>query len=155
DIDYSDLDVSAFSTIGRPHIADALVKKGYGKNRTEVFLKYLTEDKPAYVPPQGPDVKEAVELIKNHGGFAVLAHPSTIEKDFDVYRLIEIGFDGIEAFYPTHTNSKTKKYIEIAKKYNLIVTAGTDYHGPNTDREIMDIYKYDSKEMKNIEKLFL
>lgn len=154
EIDYSELEISDLSTVGRPHIADVLVKKGYGTNRADVFCKFLIEGKPAYVEPKGPDVFEAVELIKNNGGFVVLAHPSTIERDFDLEKLIKIGFDGIEAFYPTHTNSKIKRYIEIGKKYNLIITAGTDYHGPNTERELMDLYEYDKNIMKGVERLF-
>lgn len=154
DIKYSDLNISDLSTVGRPHLADALIKKGYGKTRSEVFFKYLVEGRPAYVEPRGPDIGEAVELIKRTGGFAILAHPSTIEKDFDLEKLIiDFEFDGIEAFYPTHTIPKVNRYIELAKKYNLIITAGTDYHGPNTDRELLDVYKYDSNIMYGIERM--
>lgn len=154
DIDYSELDISEFSTVGRPHIADVLVKKGYGSSRADVFYKFLIEGKPAYVEPRGPDVVEAIELIKNNGGVVVLAHPSTVEKDFDLEKLIRLGFDGIEVFYPTHTNTRIKRYTEIAKKYNLIITAGTDYHGPNTERELMDLYRYDRNLMNGVERLF-
>lgn len=154
DIDYSELGVSEFSTVGRPHVADLLVKKGYGTSRFDVFNKFLIEGKPAYVEPRGPDIREAIDLIKNSGGVAVLAHPSTVEKDFDLEKLIKLGFDGIEVFYPTHSESKIRRYIELAKKYNLLITAGTDYHGPNTDRELMDIYRYDKNIMIGIERLF-
>ena len=155
DIDYSDLHISDLSTVGRPHIADALVKKGYGRTRFDVFFKYLVEGREAYVEPRGPDVAEAVDLIKRCGGVAVLAHPLTIERDFDIERIIsEVGFDGIEAFYPTHTPRSINRYIEIAKKYNLIITAGTDYHGPHTDRDLIDLYKYDKNLMKGVERLF-
>ncbi|MGC8867122.1 MAG: PHP domain-containing protein [Elusimicrobiales bacterium] len=154
DISFDDLKISSMTTVGRPHIADALVEKGYGCSRNEAFLKYLVEGKPAYVEPRGPDVDEAIEVIKNAGGLAVLAHPRMVEKFFDIEMLIKKGFDGIEAFYPAHTSWGIKRYIEIAHKYNLIVTAGTDYHGPQTDRQDMDIYSCDLEEIKMMERLF-
>ncbi len=154
DISFEDLKVSSLVSVGRPHIADVLVGKGYGASRGEVFWKYLVEGKEAYVEPRGPDINEAIEVIKNAGGFAVLAHPQTVEDSFDIEDLIKKGFDGIEVFYPAHTSSKVRKYIEIANKYNLIITAGTDYHGPATDRHEMDVYFYDPRMMKNIERLF-
>lgn len=154
DITYSDLKISDLATVGRPHIADALINKGYGRSRGEAFFTYLVEGREAYVPPKGPDVAEAVELIKRSGGFAILAHPSTIERYFDIERIIaEFDFDGIEAFYPTHNETKITRYIEIAKKYNLIVTAGTDYHGPNTDRQLLDLYEYDRDIMVGVERM--
>ncbi|HOJ86381.1 MAG: PHP domain-containing protein [Elusimicrobiales bacterium] len=152
-ISFDDLKANSLTTLGRPHIADALIEKGYGKTRTEVFHKYLIEGCYAYVKPRGPDISEAIKTIKNAGGVAVLAHPSTIEGSFNVEDVIKMGFDGIEVFYPTHTNNKTKKYLEIAKKYNLIVTAGTDYHGPGTDREKLDLFKFETDKFNNIEKI--
>jgi len=153
-ISFDELDFGLLTTIGRPHISDLLVKKGYGKTRTEVFHKYLVEGCYAYVKPQGPDIDEAIKTIKNAGGVCVLAHPSTIEGSFNLEDIIKKGFDGIEVFYPTHTNSKIRKYLEIARKYDLIVTAGTDYHGPGTDREKIDLYEYDFEKYFNIERLF-
>lgn len=153
-IDFDEINVDSTDTVGRPHIADILIKKGYGRTRSEVFHKYLIEGCYAYVKPMGPTVNEVLELIKNNKGLAVLAHPSTIEGHFNVEDIIKKGFDGIEAFYPTHTNSKVRKYLEIARKYDLIVTAGTDYHGPGTERETMAYYVYDDKFL-NTERLFV
>lgn len=154
EITFEELNIRSFSTVGRPHIADVLVKKGYGKTRSEVFLKYLVEGKPAYVEPKGPEINEVIDLIKSSKGFAVLAHPGTVDGYFNIEEIVKKGFDGIEVFYPSHSSSKIKKYLEIALRYSLIVTAGTDYHGPGTDREEMDIYLYSSNNMKNIERLF-
>ncbi|MEF3280550.1 MAG: PHP domain-containing protein [Elusimicrobiota bacterium] len=153
DIKFEDLEFKESSTVGRPHIADALVKKGYGKTRTEVFYKYLVEGCHAYVKPRGPRLEEAIKTIKNAGGVAVLAHPSTIEGSLNVEEVIKSGFDGIEAFYPTHTNNKVKKYLGIAAKYNLIVTAGTDFHGPKTDKNIMDKFEFDLSKLLNIDRI--
>lgn len=152
DISLDDLDVSLLTTIGRPHIADVLVKRGYGSTRNDVFYKYLVEGKPAYVSPMGPDLKEAIETIKDAGGFTILAHPGSIEGAFDIEELVR-NFDGIEVFYPAHTSSMIKRYLSIAKKYNLIVTAGTDYHGPGTTRDLMDYYIFDKEELLNIERV--
>jgi len=143
-ISFEDLEINDISTVGRPHIADALVRKGYGSTRTEVFHKYLIEGRYAYVEPMGPTIKQSITAIKEAGGIAVLAHPSTIEGSFNVENVIkDYEFDGIEAYYPSHTNSKIRKYLDIAKRYNLIITAGTDFHGPQTDRDIMDMFVYD------------
>lgn len=150
DISFEELDASSLTTIGRPHIADVLVRKGYGKTRNEVFNKYLVEGCYAYVKPQGPDIYEAIKTIKEAGGVSVLAHPSTIEGSFNIEDVIKKGFDGIEAFYPTHKNSRIRKYIELAKKYNLIVTAGTDYHGPGSEKEIMDMFEFNKSNLLNI-----
>ncbi len=153
-ISFEELNWNSNVTVGRPHIADLMIKKGYGKTRTEVFHKYLVEGCYAYVKPKGPDIKEAIKTIKNAGGIVVLAHPSTIEGSFDIEDVIKMGFEGIEVFYPTHTNGKIKKYLNIAEKYNLIVTAGTDYHGPKTDKDVMDMYEYEKEKMLKIDEIF-
>ena len=145
-ISFDELNINDISTVGRPHIADILIKKGYGSTRSEVFHKYLVEGCYAYVEPMGPTIKEAVCAIKDSMGVAVLAHPSTIEGSFNIEGIIkQYDFDGIEAYYPSHTNSKIRKYLDIAKRYDLIITAGTDFHGPNTDRNVMDLFIYDEK----------
>jgi predicted metal-dependent phosphoesterase TrpH len=143
-ISFDELNMDELITVGRPHIADVLVKKGYGKTRSEVFYKYLVEGCYAYVEPLGPTIREAIDVIKNANGLGVLAHPAQIEGCFDIDELIrKYEFDGIEVFYPSHTATKVKKYLDIANKYNLIVTAGTDFHGPNTDRKVIDVFEYD------------
>ncbi len=120
------------NTLGRPHIALALIEKGYAQNIPEAFNKYLNEKGLCYVARRKLDAKYAIELIRSAGGTAVLAHPKLIRTN-DIGGLIEelvdCGLQGIEAYYPSHSDGDVEKFVEIAKENNLIVTAGSDYHG--------------------------
>lgn len=124
-------------TLGRPHVADALRRKGVVKDRGEAFKRFLSHDADAYVPPMGPTVAEAVAAIKAAGGWTSLAHPGTVKKDVDLGPWVEQGLDGIEACYRAHTGPQTQRFLEAAKRYGLLVTGGSDFHGPNTGRETL------------------
>lgn len=125
----------AHETIGRPHVADALRRLGIVKSRQEAFDRFLATDKPGYVPPMGPSPKEAVELIKDAGGFACLAHPQTAGKEPALDELAKIGLDAVEVHYAAHTPSQRRAYGEWARSRGLLALGGTDYHGPRTGRE--------------------
>ena len=108
--------------------------KGFVKTRQKAFEKYIAHGKPAYVAPCGPGIEEAIKTIKEAGGLAVLAHPGIVKKILELGKWKEMGLDGIEAFYPAHTNAGTREFLAMAKTHGLLVTAGTDYHGPGTGR---------------------
>lgn len=120
------------NTLGRPHIAKALEEKGYVSDTHEAFTKYLNEDGLCYVTRKKITQKEAFDLILGAGGSPVIAHPKFIQTD-DLESLIkeakDMGLAGIEAYYPKHNDAEAAKYEKIAKKYGLIVTQGSDYHG--------------------------
>jgi hypothetical protein len=121
-------------TLGRPHIAAVLLEKGYVKNTQEAFDKYLANGAAAYVERDRMTSLEAIELLKGAGGVAVLAHPgiyrlSDSELDEAVSGLADAGLQGIEVIYPEHTREMEGKYYEIAGRYGLAVTGGTDFHG--------------------------
>lgn len=122
-------------TLGRPHIADALRRKKLVKDRGDAFKRYLSHDAEAYVPPMGPTVAEAVAAIKSAGGWSSLAHPGTVKKDIDLTPWVEQGLDGIEACYRAHTGPQAQRFLESAKRFGLLVTGGSDFHGPGTGRE--------------------
>lgn len=122
-------------TLGRPHIADALRRKKLVKDRGDAFKRFLSYDAEAYVPPMGPTVAEAVAAIKSAGGWSSLAHPGTVKKDIDLTPWVEQGLDGIEACYRAHTGPQTQRFLESAKRFGLLVTGGSDFHGPGTGRE--------------------
>ena len=122
-------------TLGRPHVADALRRKRVVKDRAEAFKRFLTPEAPAYVPPMGPTVADAVEAIKAAGGWNSLAHPGTVKRDFDLTPWVEAGLTGIEACYRKHTGPQTQRFMESAKRFGLLVTGGSDFHGPGTGRE--------------------
>jgi 3',5'-nucleoside bisphosphate phosphatase len=134
-IELSDLEkVSGHGQCGRPHIAQLLIQKGVVKNMDEAFEKYLASGGSAYAQRQVLQAGEAIAMIKNAGGLAVLAHPQQLEKSGqDVGTLIGVlraeGLDGVEVYYPTHSRHFKKKLIALAKKHDLLITGGSDYHG--------------------------
>ncbi|HZL79872.1 MAG TPA: PHP domain-containing protein [Candidatus Limnocylindrales bacterium] len=114
---------------GRPHVARALVKEKLIGNLDEAFEKYLKKGRPAWVPKTKMSALEAVELIHQAGGLAVMAHPGLNRTDEIIPDLVDAGLDGIECFHTKHSTTMAERYLEIAEKYNLLVTGGSDCHG--------------------------
>lgn len=114
---------------GRMHVAEVIWRHGYCSTIVEAFIKYIGDNCPAYVPKKTLNPQQAIELITNAQGAAVLAHPGLTQKDHIIGDLVKYGLQGIEAYYPSHTPQLVDKYLKIAKKYNLIVTGGSDFHG--------------------------
>lgn len=115
-------------SIGRFHIARALVKKGEFKTVREAFEKMLGKDKPAYAPRYFPEVEEIVDVIHQAGGQAVLAHPKLVENDSLVEEICT-KVDGLEIFYPNHQAEDIQRYLSFAEKFKLLVVGGSDFHG--------------------------
>ena len=123
--------------IGRPHFARVMQNKGYVSTKEEAFEKYLGDDRPGYVRKKRLTPQQAIELITIAGGVSVLAHPKylNLEKTrFEnlVKHLKDFGLWGIEVFYSKNTFSENVFFEEIALKYDLFITAGSDYHGANS-----------------------
>lgn len=120
-------------TVGRPDIADEMVKNGFAATRLEAFEEYLSVDKKAYVPAKRLTPMEAVELAHEFSGKAVLAHPKNLKMpqhamaDY-LSQLVGQGLDGIEADYFSHTIFERQFYKSLADKHKLIVTGGSDFH---------------------------
>jgi len=124
-------------TIGRPHIARAMLEKGYIETFTEAFDKYIGRDGPAYVEREKMMPEEAVALIIRSHGLPVMAHPFTVtEPEAMVASLKAAGLAGIEAYYKDNTDEQTAALVEMADKYGLIVTGGSDYHGIDESHEV-------------------
>ena len=121
--------------VGRPHIAEAMVKAGYVSCAQEAFDRYLKKDGPAYVPKEFLTPTEGIALIKRYGGIPVLAHPHTLElntmEKFTrfVGLLRDAGLEGIEIWYSGNSPRKVAIYRELADRYGLCVTGGSDFHG--------------------------
>ncbi|MCP4264228.1 MAG: PHP domain-containing protein, partial [Candidatus Brocadiaceae bacterium] len=122
-------DVSKEGSPGRMHIADVLCRKGYCSGIRESFQKYLSDNGPAYVSKEALTLKDAIELIISSDGVPVLAHPGVTKRDTLIPKMVEYGLQGIEAYYPTHQPDVVKRYLQIAKKHDLVVTGGSDCHG--------------------------
>jgi len=118
-------------SIGRAHIARALIKIGAFKSVRDVFDKLLAKGKPAYVPRYLPEVDEIIDVIHQAGGAATLAHPKLIGDDALVEELCT-KVDGIEVYYPCHRPEDVQHYFFLAKKYNLLITGGSDFHGASS-----------------------
>ncbi|MGC8722703.1 MAG: PHP domain-containing protein [Acidobacteriota bacterium] len=129
--------VSGGGLVGRPHFAKVLVDKGYVATRQEAFDRYLAKGRPAYVDKARLSPEESIALIRAAGGVAVLAHPLQLqaadEKALDaiVQALVEAGLQGLECHYRNHTPEDTRRFLALAKRYGLLVTGGSDFHGTN------------------------
>lgn len=121
--------ISGPGTIGRLHIARAMVTEGIVGSIPEAFSRYIGDKSPAYYSGFKLSPQEAILLIKNSGGVAVLAHPYIINNEQVIAKIIEYGIMGIEAYYPEHAAKATKQYVELARSRGLLVTGGSDCHG--------------------------
>ncbi len=135
-IKFHDLEIiSGGGEIGRPHFARVMLEYGYVKSLQMAFDLYLKKGAPAYEPKAILTPAEAIKIIHNAGGVAVLAHPITlnIALPADLIKAIsdlkEAGIDGIECYYPEHDTQFTRELLEICKKLYLVSTGGSDYHG--------------------------
>lgn len=119
----------ADESIGRPHIADALVRKGYVSSMTEAFDRYLGKDGAAYVNPPRIRPQTALQWIVDAGGVPVLAHPGLYNQDELIGELAGLGLAGLEVYHSDHSPEQEAHYLALAERYHLIVTAGSDFHG--------------------------
>lgn len=116
-------------TVGRLHVARAMVKEGIVTSTAEAFAKYIGDNCPGYVLGFRLSPYEAINLIKETGGIPVLAHPYTLNKNNLISELIAHGIMGLEVYYPEHSQAMVERYLNLTKKYNLLVTGGSDCHG--------------------------
>jgi predicted metal-dependent phosphoesterase TrpH len=130
-------EIAGDGSIGRPHVAQAMLEKGYVKTFEEAFDKYIGHGGPAYVEREKLTPEEAVALILRAKGIPVLAHPFTVKNSEAIIKsLKKAGLIGIEAYYKDNTPAAIQATLKLAGKYSLIATGGTDYHGIS-DNEVM------------------
>jgi len=135
DITYDEVRALAGSdSVGRPHIARALMNKGVVTSAKEAFDRFLGDGKAAYVPRDLPSPADAICWIKEARGLAVLAHPTWVKLTDQplaelVRRLKADGLDGVEVYYSTHAARQTREYLSLAQHLGLLVTGGSDFHG--------------------------
>jgi predicted metal-dependent phosphoesterase TrpH len=137
-------EIAGSGTIGRPHIAQAMIERGYAATIKEAFNKYLARGRPAYVPRYRLLPDEAIGMIKRAGGFPVLAHPGLIRSRGVVDEIIKMGIGGLEVFYPEHTDVQIREMQELAAKYGLVITGGSDFHGTESTRNQLGCAGLDS-----------
>jgi hypothetical protein len=148
------LEESKGESIGRPHVALAMIKKGYGKSVPEIFDQYLEIGKPAYVERFKLTPYDAISLIHKAGGIAVLAHPKLVEDEEVVEELLP-HLDGLEVFHSEHNERDRELYLNKAQQYNLLITGGSDCHGKGKDKEkLIGTVKVPNQYTKEILKLY-
>jgi len=131
-------EIAGSSSMGRPHIAQAMLEKGYIASIKEAFTKYISRDGPAYVDREKMTPVEAVELILKANGLPVLAHPLTVsDPEIMVSQLKAAGLVGIEVYYDGYTADERNRLINLAERYGLIASGGSDYHGLDASTETM------------------
>jgi len=122
-------DLAKKGTVGRLHIARAMVKEGLVSSIREAFQKYIGDKCPAFILGFRLTPCEAIKLIREAGGIPVLAHPYSINRDDLIPNFVDDGLMGLEVYYPEHSQSMINFYLSLTKKYNLLVTGGSDCHG--------------------------
>jgi predicted metal-dependent phosphoesterase TrpH len=127
--------VGTSASVGRPHIARALVEAAHCSTMQEAFDKYLAEDGAAYVPLQRLSTSEALDLIRDAGGIAVLAHPRRIRDQSRLAEVIRL-FDGVEVLHPSADDDYQHELFDIIDANGMIATGGTDFHGRPEDAMI-------------------
>jgi predicted metal-dependent phosphoesterase TrpH len=135
-------DLSGGKTIGRPHVARAILKTGVVATVKEAFDRFLGEGKPAYVGRFRLEVPEAVALVRGAGGTVTVAHPavSRLER-YDLERLRASGVDGLEVHHADHDPGTRERLLRLAEVLDMVPTAGSDYHGETVspDRHLGDV----------------
>lgn len=122
-------DAARGRSVGRPQIADALLDAGHVARRDEAFERFLEHGRPAYVPRQGTSPEDVIEIIHAAGGLASLAHPGVTARDHAIPALVAAGLDAIEARHSDHDPAAEERYRALARRLNILVTGGSDFHG--------------------------
>lgn len=129
------------ASVGRLHIAQAMLNSGTAKNMREVFEKYIGFLKPCYVPYTKFSPEEAIQIILRVGGVPVLAHPDLMGRDEYIDEFVGYGLRGIEVYHTDHKPQVSKHYEEVAQRLGLVMTGGSDCHGLGKGRILMGTVK--------------
>jgi predicted metal-dependent phosphoesterase TrpH len=125
------------AVLGRPHLAAILLRKGYVSSIKQAFDKYIGQGAPAYFDKERLTPKQAIERIRESGGVPVLAHPIQLRTENDaqlervVKDLLDLGLVGLEVIHSDHDAALVEKYTQLAERFGLIKTGGSDFHGMN------------------------
>lgn len=147
-------DVLKHPSVGKKHVAKMMIKNNIGSDYKEILKKYMTG---LHLPTSyRVSVNEASDAIKSSGGIPVLAHPKEYELRYDIKiedyieNLIAAGIRGIEVYHSIHSKEDIKRYLEIAHKYNLITTGGSDFHGPSKSSVTLGTLSKDEIEISEL-----
>lgn len=127
-ISFEEIMKNSDGVIARPHIAREILRVRPDLTWDEIFYKFLGDGCPAYIPSVKVPLKEGIALLKKYGALVSLAHPTIIRKT-PVKKFVQFDFDAMEAIYPENKFGETERFISICNEHNLLVTAGSDFHG--------------------------
>jgi len=125
------LEQAGGGSVGRPHIASALVDEGLAESYQEAFLRYIGNGKPAYEQKYRVSPRQVFETIAAAGGLAFIAHPGTTLDEQSLLALLHDGVDGIEVIHPSHSPERVAFYRAIVDRHSLLASGGSDFHGGN------------------------
>ncbi len=126
------LDLADGGAVGRSHLARALVARGHAQDVADAFQRLIGRGRPFYVPKPVSSPLEVLQTVRDAGGVAVLAHPGVTRVDELIPGLIASGLRGLEAYHGEHSASDRLRYASMAEESGLLVTGGSDYHGPSS-----------------------
>jgi 3',5'-nucleoside bisphosphate phosphatase len=135
---------------GRPHVARALVQAGLCGSMDEAFDRFLKVNRPAWVPKFKMSAVEAINLVHQAGGVAVMAHPGLNRTDDIIPEMVAAGLDGLECFHSKHSTATSNHYLQLADQYNLLVTGGSDCHGMNKGKPLIGSIKLPYQHVEKI-----
>jgi predicted metal-dependent phosphoesterase TrpH len=116
-------------SVGRPQVARAMIDAGHVSGMQDAFDHWLVPGRPGFVPREGPTTEEVIDVIHQAGGIASIAHPGQRALTERITELAAAGLDAVEAFHPDHDSAQTREYVQIARRLNLLLTGGSDFHG--------------------------
>ncbi len=127
-------------SMGRPHVARVLVRHGFAEDMNDVFRRFMVRGRPGYIRKEKITIDEAVSLIHESGGVAVIAHPISLNfgsfQNFIpiIENMIRSGIEGIEVYASMHSDAEVSEFLEIARRYDLLVSGGSDFHGDKDEQ---------------------
>lgn len=133
-IEKAEVEALADGVVGRPHIAQVLVKHGIVSSVQEAFDKWLASGQPGYAPLESLETADVIKMVHAAGGLTSVAHPFQTKLSLDrienmLKELKAVGLDAVECFHSDHGHTETESLLALAKKLKLRVSGGSDFHG--------------------------
>ena len=135
---------------GRPHVARALIQEGFCASMDEAFERFLKKHRHAWVPKRRMSAADAITLVHEANGLAVLAHPGLNRTDGMIPDLVDAGLDGIECFHTRHNPAMVEHYLGVAAQHRLLVTGGSDCHGMSKGRPLIGTVKLEFRHYETL-----
>jgi predicted metal-dependent phosphoesterase TrpH len=123
------LEIADGAAVGRPHVAQAILERGYVSDFQQSFDRYIGVRGPAYVPRRQLEPRAAIGMIRDAGGVAALAHPGTLQRDAWIPELVRDGMEALEVWHPRHGPVRAERYLAMTRELGLVATGGSDFHG--------------------------